>query len=498
MAGDMVSWDDYAGLPNFGGLTGLSMEGGDLVGGISSQAEIDSLQKALMAGADINNPGASAGEGFPLRVESLDKTLFTTTYSAKDIKFWRMLFKDTAYNTIEEFNRLEGYGSGDAAAIAEGELPEEDDSTYSRQYTRIKFLGTTRRVTHVMASIRAAHGDAVARETVNGTLWLLRQIERMLFQGNEDHIGINFDGIEALLVKAWGSTATDDGQYSGYTHTNCIDMRGAPLSEDHITDGCEIVQAEPNFGSATDLWMQTGPLKDLSKILYPRERYDLPGPKDGVAGIDIKAVRTPFGDIALNGNKLMPQSTVPNADGIGKAGKRPGTPTLGSPTSPVYSGTGYFAADDAGAYYYKVVAGSRYGQSPPATSAQVSVSAGDEVTFTVTDAGPDTSYYEVSRSNKDGATSTCRTIFRVARTGSSQSIRDLNRFLPNTTKAYLLTQTPEVLKWKQLTPFTKINLATIDSSVRWMMLLYGALQVQKPLQNLMFINVGRLETGIYA
>jgi len=494
MAGDMVSWDDYAGLANLGGL---DMEGGALVGGVTSQAEVDDLQKALMAGADINNPGASAGEGFPLRVESLDKTLFSTTYSAKDIMFWRALYKDTAYNTIEEFNRLESYGSGDAASIAEGELPEEDDSTYSRQYTRIKFLGTTRRVTHVMSTIRAAHGDAVARETVNGTLWLLRQIERMLFQGNEDHISINFDGIESLMVKAFDPTLADDGQYEGYTHDNVIDMRGEPLTEDHITDMAEIIQAEPNYGSASDLWLQTGPLKDLSKILYPKERYDLPGPKDGVAGISIKAIRTPFGDIGLNGNKLMPQSTIPTADGVGKSGKRPGAPTLGTPASPAHASS-QFATADVGAYYYKVTAGSRYGQSVPATSAQVTIAAGDEVTISVTDNGPGTSYYEVSRSDKDGAASTCRTIFRVAKTATVQTIRDLNRFLPNCTKAYMLTQTPEVLKWKQLAPFTKLNLAVVDSSIRWMQLLYGALQLMKPRQTGMFINVGRLQTGAYA
>lgn len=34
--------------------------------------DIRELSKALSAGSDINNPGASAGGGFPLRVESLD------------------------------------------------------------------------------------------------------------------------------------------------------------------------------------------------------------------------------------------------------------------------------------------------------------------------------------------------------------------------------------------------------------------------------------------
>jgi len=498
--GASVSWSDYEGLANAGGL---HVDGNDLVGGGASAADIEALNKALTAGSDIANPGSSAGEGFPLRVESLDQTLFSTTYKATDIKFWKALYKDPAYNTVEEFNRLESYGSGDAAYIGEGDLPTEDDSTYSRQYTKIKFLGTTRRVTHVMSVLRAAHGDAVARETVNGTLWLLRQLERGLFEGNDELIDIQFDGLEKLLISAYGSTALDDGQLSGYEDdVNVIDMRGDALSEDHVTDMTERLVSEPNYGSPSDLWTTTGPVKDLSKIMYPKERYDQPQPSaSGVAGIAIKAIRTPFGDINLNPDIFVPDSRTPAADGVGKAALRPRAPTISvAPTSPVYAGsnTTYFGTADAGTYYYKVCAGSRYGKSEPTTSASIAVSSGDDVRFTVVDNGPNTSYYEISRSNMDGAASTCKSIFRVARSAASQVIIDLNRFLPNTSKAYMLSQTSEVLKWKQLAPFTKIPLATIDTSLRWMQVLYGALQVMKPLQCGMFINVGKLATGAEA
>ena len=112
MSGQMVSWADYQGLGQVGGgnasMFGIDTGDGDSdFGGISSLGDIDSLNKALAAGSDVNNPGASAGEGFPLRVESLDSTLFNVTYTADKIKFWRMLYKDPAYNTIEEFNRLD-------------------------------------------------------------------------------------------------------------------------------------------------------------------------------------------------------------------------------------------------------------------------------------------------------------------------------------------------------------------------------------------------------
>ena len=497
MHGDTVSWTDYENLSRAGGLF---MDGGEELGGIQSAAEIDALNKALTAGSDINNPGSSPGEGFPLRVEDLDGTLFNTSYQVKDIKFWRALYKDPAYNTVVEFNRLDEYGSGDSIYIGEGDLPEEDDSTYSRQYTKIKFMGTTRRVTHVASVMKAAHGPAVARETVNGTKFILRQIERGLFTGDENLIDIQFDGLETLMVKSFDSNTAEDGQYLGYENVNVIDMRNKSLSEDVITDLTELINAEPNYGAASDLWAGTGPIKDVSKTMYPRERVPALDAKSGMAGVSVKGIRTPFGDIAFNPDIFIPDSRAPAALGVGKQAKRPAPPTLGTPTSPAYGGsnTSYWAADDEGTYTYKVTAGSRFGKSTPSTSTGIAVSAGDQVSLGVTDLGPNTSFYEVSRSAKDGAASTAKTIFRVKRTGGSQTIVDLNRFLPDTGKGYMLTQTSEVLKWKQLAPFTKIQLATIDTSVRWMQVLYGALQLMKPKQTGMFINIGKLETGIAA
>ena len=496
MAGDMVSWSDYDSL---GGMGGMNVQGGVLQGGLSSSGDVDALNKALAAGSDQDNPGAAPGEGFPLRTESLDETLFTTTYRAKDVKFWKMLYKDPAYNTVEEYNRLDEYGAGDAIFNEEGDLPVEDDSEYSRQYTTIKFMGTTRRVTHVATVVRTAHGAAVARETVSGTMFLLRQLERALFAGDSDLVSVQFDGLEKLLINAYGSTVLDDGALSGYENDLVIDCRGNPLTEDHIADLSERIIAEPNYGQPSDLWSTTGVLKDLSKIMYPKERVNLPAPVNGQAGVAIKSIVTPFGTIGLNYDIFQPDSKIAGS-AVGKAALRPAAPTLGAPTSPAYAGsdTNYWTSTYAGVYFYKVVAGSRYGRSAATTSSAVTVSTDDQVSIGVTDNGPNTSYFEVYRSDLGGAASTCRSIMRVARSGATQTIVDLNRFLPNCSKGYMLSQQSDVLKWKQLAPFTRIPLATIDASVRWMQLLYGALQIMKPGYNGMFINIGKLATGANA
>ena len=241
-------------------------------------------------------------------------------------------------------------------------------------------------------------------------------------------------------------------------------------------------------------------MKDISKTMYPKERVNLPAPNKGVAGVAIESILTPFGTINLNPNIFIPQSSTPNAEGLGKAALRAVAPTISSASAAAYGGsnTNHWAAADAGDYYYKVVAVNKYGKSTPVTSAAVTVAADDVVSLVIADNGADTLYYEVSRSTKDGAASTCKLIASVPRTAASQTWKDLNRFLPGTYRGYMLTQSSEVLKWKQLAPLLKLPLAQVDSSIRWMQLLYGALQVMAPKKCGMIINIGNLETGAYA
>jgi hypothetical protein len=126
--------------------------------------------------------------------------------------------------------------------------------------------------------------------------------------------------------------------------------------------------------------------------------------------------------------------------------------------------------------------------------------ADDKVELTITKAASGTapSLYEIYRSKVGGTLASARLIFKVAYVeGATQVVTDLNRFLPDCSKGYMLTQSSEVLKWKQLAPFTKIPLATIDSSIRWMQVLYGGLMIMAPKKCGMYINVGNLETGAY-
>lgn len=86
--GNLISWRDY-------GETG--MEGF----GATTQQDVDNLNKALTAGQDRDPPGSiTAGDGFALRVESLESTLKNVTYRMENIRLWRNIPKLPAYNTV--------------------------------------------------------------------------------------------------------------------------------------------------------------------------------------------------------------------------------------------------------------------------------------------------------------------------------------------------------------------------------------------------------------
>jgi len=470
--GNLVSWRDYDGIEGFGATT---------------QQDVDQLNKALNAGQDRDPPGSiTAGDGFALRVESLESTLKNVTYRMEHIRFWKNIPKLPAYNTVEEYNRIRSYGENpDAGYIDEGDLPSEDDTTYSREFSVVKYLGTTRRVTHVMSLVKPAHGNVLAAEAVNGTMHLLRIIERGLFFARSDLSSLQFDGYEKLL---------EDNAPAA----NIIDMRGQPLSEDVLIDGALTIQDSPNYGTPTDLYLNPRTKADLVKVFFPKERYDLfTKTSGGLVGLDIQGFTSPAGDVRFQADTFIDDGGAPNAVARGPTATRPSAFTVSTaPTTPA-NALSQFAAEDAGDYYYSIVAVNRYGRSAAqilvAGPTAVTVAAGDKVTFGLTAGANVPDWWEIYRSKVGGAAGSERLILRVPHTtGAAELIlNDYNASLPYTTSAFMFQQNLENMSFKQLAPMVKVPLATIDTSIRFMILLYGVPVLYSPGKNVLFKNVGR-------
>ena len=470
----MVSWNDYEGIEGFGH---------------TSQDEVDALNKALAAGSDQNPPGsAAAGDGFALRTESLERTLRVTTFKMEHIRLWKALTKSAAYNTVEEYNTLSEYGENpDAGWIAEGDLPEGDDSTYERNFAVVKFLGTTRKVTHVMSLVRPAHGNVIAQETINGTMHLLRIMERALFKGDSNLSSVQFDGFERLML--------DKSPAS-----NIIDLRGKPVSEDILTDAALTAMDAPNYGMPTHLYLNPKVKADLVKTFFPKERHDtFSKPDNGMIGLDIKGFTSPAGDVVFEPDVFITDGGAPTS-AVGDASKRPATPTVSTAvTTPVDAANSQFGADDAGNYFYKFQACNRYGRSAAvdlvAGPGSVAVGAQDKVTFGVTAGGGagSTEWYEVFRTKKGGASGTERLVLRVKNTAGAGEliVNDFNANLPGCTSGYLFQMNAEGMGFKQLAPMVKMPLGTQDTSIRWMQLLYGVPYLPTPRKHVLIRNIGR-------
>ena len=519
MSYGMVSWRDYEGMTGFGGN--------------ASQSDVDALNKALSAGDQIARPGApTAGDGFSLRVESLEQTLKNTTFRMEHIRLWKVVPKIPAYNTVEEYNQIQAYGNNSFSAfVTEGQLPVATDATYRRQYARVKFMGTQRSVTHVMSMVKPAHGNVIAQETIAGTMYLLEQLERHLFTGNSAMTdtansadGLEFDGLETLIT---GSTLNPS---STALSDHIIDLRGAPITEDNILDAALTISDAPAFGRPTHLFLNPKAHSDLAKSFFPKARYDVFQKTDnGIAGITLGGVTTQAGVVALEPDVFLDEGpawpgATAGATGTGAgAAAPPGVPTLAGLATPVNAAASFAAGTglhDAGNYVYYVRAVNEYGCSNTTAAADlgvVTIAAGDSAQFTITPtgAGP-TRYYEIFRTQRGGGlTTTAYYIGRCANEGAlgtgATTFEDLNGIstrngvaigaftpaatydarLPITTLSFMLQVDPSNLSFAQLAPMVKIPLATIDSSIRWMQLLYGVPKLYTPRHNVIIKNVGR-------
>lgn len=466
MIGSFVSARDYSGF------------------GASTPDEIADLRKALVAGSDVNAPAVAAGVGFPLRTESLEATLKNLTFEMDEIKLFKTISKVPATNTVEEFNRLLSYGQGGARRfnlgwMTEGDLPEEEDSTYERVTMLIKYLGTVGRVTHVANTIRSAHGNVIALETMNKTMELLKNLENALFFGDSSLIPEQFDGLQRLITAG--------------APNNVVDLRGGVLTEEALND--TLLRIRDNFGLATDAYFATGPFADLAKQVYDRQRF-IAAPAPGVLGATVSAFQGQHGKINLHDHVFITEGQLALAAGLGKTDRRPLTPTITVASTAGADAASKFTAADAGTYIWRVVAGNRFGLSTPVNVDSEAVVAGDGVTFTIADSGQGTTFYEVYRTGPGGAVGTAKFMVRVARTGATQVFTDLNNDIPGTSTGFVLMQNQRSFSWAQLLPMTRIPLAAIDTSIRWAQVLYGAVKMYTPAKNVVIKNIGRAAGSI--
>lgn len=478
-----------------------------------SAAQLADLSKALEAGSLLgSNQTASQSTGGALKVESLERNLKVLTFKESDIRFWKRFPKAAAFNTVEEYNQLVSYGTERGGFNNEGELPEEEDSTYQRRSELVKYLGVTRSVTHQMQLVRTNVGNVFQKEVQNGIMWILRKADRALFWGDSATISQEWNGLYAQHM--------NNDKYSSmeeyYASNVVIDLRGKILKEENIENGAQTMIR--NFGQP-DLFISAPVvLSDFATGFYARKRINVGqsgAVQNATMGQFISKFQSMYGVIdfdfdiyaaKINGSGKTLASTATSP-------KAPATPTAVGVTVVNADGLSRFS-DGIGDYYYMVTAINRYGESAPvqlgATVSVANATDAVDLEFTAT-AGPFApTAYVIYRSEVDpsgtAAQTTLYPIMTVPASGADAKrgslvngvdgaaageVRDRNRWLPKTEEGLLLDSSLDVIQFKQLAPLMKMDLAKLSPADRFMVLLYGTPFMFAPDKVIRYINIGR-------
>jgi hypothetical protein len=337
-----------------------------------------------------------------------------------------------------------------------------------------------------MTLVNTYHGDILARETMNGTLHLLRQLEDALFYADSTLNPNMFDGMLKLISNGG----------------HVIDMRGKTLDQDCLEDGAQRVL--DNYGNATKLFAGTKNISDVSRTLYDRQRIVLPASTQGMTlGNPVTGFASNAGVINFEPTTfLRPGKSAPDSASSEKA---PNAPTLaGAVNAPSVAGSLWDdntvanrAEFKTGTHFYGVSSVGDAGESAVAVTSGLAIAAGGAATLTIThpNAGPKVRHYRIYRGTSAG---NMKFIKAVAKTGASNMTwQDLNTNLPGTNNSFLLDMdSDQSFSWRQLAPLMKIPLATIAASIRFMILLYGTPVMYNPRRNVLYTNVGSIAGAV--
>lgn len=456
--------------------------------GLATQEDIEALNKAISAGYGYAGKPTDLTYGGVIQTESLDSTLKSVTFDMKNLKFWPAISIDKAYNLFEQYNRLTSYGNDASPYIGEGGAPQESDSTYVRDGQRIVFFGKRRKVTHQMTLVRTTVGDVVAQQVKEGTMDLLKDVEREMYWGHAHFTGaageqdgslsalppssLAMNGLLQQILRGDADEQFRSGDFEGYGAFQSVvrDLEGNVITQDDIEELAVILLE--NFGAPSELHIEPGCLSPFVRQFYPQFR-SAPGLSNQTVGYDVSKVQTTAGTMDLKPNLFLRPR--------GKARKQATntqSPALPGAVTAVGALGGSLAA---GSYWYQITECNDAGESAPrALAAAVVVAANDsKVTLTMPAAQAGTKYFKVYRSAPGAASADSCEFIGNYRVGLSAYV-DAGKKLPGLGEAYLLDLNAETMRFKQLAPLSKLNFAIVTTAIEWGLLLYGALFVFAP------------------
>lgn len=473
--------------------------------GLVSQEDIESLNKAISAGYGYAGKPTDLTYGGVLQTESLDSTLKSITFDMKNLQMWPGISVDKAFNLFEQYNRLIAVGSEASPYIGEGGAGQEEDSTYVRDGQKIVFFGKKRKVSHQMMLVRTSVGDVVAEQAKEGTMSLLKDVERELYWGHAHFVSattglqtgsdadlpansIAMNGLLKQLRKGDSDVLFRSGDFEGYGELQSIeaDLDGQVITQDDIEQ--RAVVALENFGQPNQLHAEPLVISAFVRQFYPQFR-SAPGLANQTVGYDVSKITTTAGTVDLKPNLFLRPRTL----------SRPKPSSIGAPAAPVITSVTDVAAPGgttsklaAAQHWYVVTQVSDFGESAPSAPVQsAAITAGNvgQINMNSGSLSANAKYLKVYRS-APGAANASQAKF-VGNYAMAATLIDAGSKKPGLGECFLLDMNAQTMKVKQLSPLSKLNLAVVATSIEFMLLLYIALFVYAPRFNAYFTNVGK-------
>lgn len=466
-------------LYQYSGLETGALEGYETAG------KLYDLVKAMSAthqtGRDLTGIDTA---GAALKVESLDPALKIITSQDRHIKLWKMMPKQKAYNTVEEFNQLVDYGLDVGIFNQEGETPQATDSIYRRNAVLVKYTGVTGEVTHPFELVKLGSGvgNALSQEVMNKTQFLLRALNKSIPTANSAYVSNEFDGIFAQHQGA-DSLST----YLGSSRV--IDARGSVLTDTHIEAAAHSV-VNDGFGYVTDIISNPQVFSNYVKYYHDR-KYIIPGMSNAVQGAtlgqSVNKIQTQFGLIDVQDDIFFDYKKARRFDDGATSSKAPAKPEIVDTGIAINSGdVNTKFGDGVGGYFWAVSAKNRYGESAllrlnPEAIQAVGATESVDLLFTAGAGAYATESFVIYRTEVDAPNEEkYYPIFSVSAAehaagydgGTAGKVRDRNRFIANTHSAIVLQNSEDVWAIKQLAPIMRMDLARTSPATRFMILAY--------------------------
>lgn len=467
------------------------------------------LLKAMQAGAITGRDTANQDLTVePLKAESLEKTLKVLEFRTSDIRLLNKIPKMVAYNTVEEFLQLKSYGTDRGGFYNEGELSDVEDSTYVRRSELIKYIQVTGEITMQAQMVKTNFVDVYRKEVENKTMWIMRRANTSLTKGNADIIPQEFNSLYRQHANI-GSGGGLDFLYASleeyFTSTQVVDLRGKSLTQLNIEQGA--VGVDNNFGNPSDLFGPNTVISALMQDYIADQRIMMQNGRGfgtGVVGNNITAIDTSIARISLNSDKFMKNDPARLLTDNATSPKAPNAPVTGGAPVVAASTISKYVAGDIGACYYAVSAVNRFGESALTLmdAAATTIIAGDKVTLTFTSGGganAGTGYKIYRTKITSAATSTGVQFYPLFSISNAQlaagydgaaalSVADQGRFLPGMEQAFLTQMDDEVMSFKQLAPISKLDLAIISMSRRFIAFNFCTPNLYAPKKMIRYIN----------